>query len=217
MLLYASMLAGGAISPPTILSGSLEPTFTSVMNQGGSAATKVRVVISEAGVPVGCDVVFTNGPASNGEAFCAMILRSVRYTPARAGNGKAMAGVEYAWSQWKGGRWLGSTAPVWDPVDLGFQVDRLPEGIPDMATFQLRLVVSATGRIDECQVMYARATPSLTRLLCVRADGAPPLPAKASDGQMIASVQPYRVRVVSKGYIERLQGDGKKRIWPANR
>lgn len=217
MFPYAAMLAAGAIATPTILSGSLEPKFTSLINLGGSAATKVRVVISEAGVPIGCDVVFTNGPASNGEAFCAMILRSVRYTPAHAGDGKAMAGVVYAWSQWKGGHWLGSDAPVWDPVDLGFQVDRLPKGIPDMATLQLRLVVSGTGRIDECQVMYARATPRLTQLLCDRAGATPPVAVKAGDGQTIASVQPYRVRIVSKGYMERLQGDGQKRIWPANR
>jgi hypothetical protein len=69
------ILAAQHITLPVLRAGSLKPDFAAQMNEGGSAATKVKLVISPEGVPVRCDVAFSNGPQANGDCLYQVLLQ----------------------------------------------------------------------------------------------------------------------------------------------
>jgi hypothetical protein len=79
--MFFAMLAAQAIALPVLRTRSLEPRFSATMNAGGAASAKVRIVVSSEGVPLRCKSVFVNGPQSNADALCAMVLKDVRSVP----------------------------------------------------------------------------------------------------------------------------------------
>lgn len=198
------ILATQNITLPVLRAGSLKPDFAAQMNEGGSAATKVKLVISPEGVPVRCDVAFSNGPQANGEALCAMLRREARYSPALDENGKAIAGITFVWSQWKQGKWLGAAAPDWDPVEVGLQVNKIPPGFYEMQTFHLRLVVDPTGIVKRCEVEEARLSAQAQQLLCREVNRENIPPALDENGKAIDAVRPVRVRLTSEAYDKKL-------------
>src|SRR3954453_272347 len=101
---------------PVIDANAVKPDFKAAFNEGGSAATEVRLTISPSGITVRCEHGFLNGPRQNAEAFCAMLKR-VQFAPAKDDVGKAAYAVVYVWSRWSNRRWMGSDFPSWDPVN----------------------------------------------------------------------------------------------------
>ena len=197
-------LAAQSITLPVLRAGSLKPDFAAQMNEGGSAATKVKLVISPEGVPVRCDVAFSNGPQANGEALCATLRREARYSPALDENGKAIAGIAFVWSQWNQGKWLGAAAPDWDPVEVALEVNKIPSGFHEMQTFHLRLVVDSAGTVKRCEVEEARLSEQVKQLLCSEVNNENIPPALDENGKAIEAVRPVRVRLTSEAYNKKL-------------
>jgi hypothetical protein len=204
MFLPMAFAAQQAIALPVLRSGPLKPNFRAAMNAGGAASVKVKITISPEGLPVRCDIAFANGPRSNGERLCAMVLERARYSPALARGAGPMAGIAYVWSQWSKGRWLGSAAPSWDPVELALEVSRIPAGFREMDSFQLRVVVDAGGRLQGCEVEEAGLAPRAKALLCREVEAETLPPALDSTGAAMASVRPVRVRLVTAAFNRKL-------------
>jgi hypothetical protein len=193
-----------AIALPVLRTPSVEPNFKARMNEGGFASVKVKVVISPEGVPVRCEVVFVNGPRGNGDSLCAVILKEARYSPALTATAGPVAAIAYIWSQWDKGRWLGSAAPEWDPVDLALQVNKMPPGFRDMSTFQVRVAVDSTGRLQACEADEARLSRQARDLLCQEVARETIPPALDESGAAVPSVRPVRVRLVSSAFNRKL-------------
>lgn len=193
-----------AIALPVLHSGPLVPNFRAAMNEGGAASAKVKITVSPEGRPVRCDIFFLNGPRSNGERLCAMVLEQARYAPALAQGGKPIAGIAFFWSQWSQGRWLGSEPPGWDPVDLALEVNRIPAGFREMESFHLRIVTDPAGRLQACEVEETRLAAQAKALLCRELAGETIPPALDSKGVAMASVRPVRVRLASAAFMQKL-------------
>lgn len=195
---------------PAITSGSLQPTFKARMNEGGVASTKVMVVVSPGGAPVRCEAVFKNGPISNGEALCGLIRQHTHYSPAMDADGRPIFGVAYEWSQWRNAQWLGANVPEWDPVDLVFEVEKMPDGVGEMSTFRLALLVDGSGNVRHCRILDAPVSDQLVAILCRQAGSGLVTPTMDGNGKPVVAVGPYRVRLASKafmvGMINRVRG-----------
>lgn len=205
-MLLLALAAISSLTPPTLEPDSLKPSFDAKMNEGGAAATKIKIVVSPSGLPLRCDVVFKNGPSSNGDEFCAMAMRTIRYRPALDAEGTPVAGVIYAWSQWSHGSWLGSLPPQWDPVDLAFEVNKMPKGFTEMTTFHLHILVGEDGRVAQCDPADKGLTVSVVKLLCDQTSADVVEPARNDRGEAIPSVQLYRVRLSSSSFMNDVMG-----------
>jgi hypothetical protein len=211
MFLLMLAAAQQAIALPVLRSGPLEPNFRAAMNEGGAASVKVKVQVSPEGDPVRYDVAFANGPRANGERLCAMVLKNARYSPPSARSAKPMAGIVFIWGQWSKGRWLGSTPPPWDPVDLALEVDKIPTGFREMDLFHLRVAADETGRVQECEVEEARLAAQAKALLCLEVGRETVPPVLDSKGVAMASVRPLQVRLVSAAFNRKLMRDLRRR------
>lgn len=193
-----------AVTLPVLKTATQQPSFVAKVNQGGTAATKVVVLVSPAGIPLRCDVVFNNGPRSNGEATCSQIRQNARYSPALDVNGSPVMGVTYIWNHWRDGFWTGNEVPDWDPVDMTLELKSMPAGIPEFATYEARLLVDASGRVEHCTVKQRTETDAFfARFLCdqIRLNKLPA--AKDANGVPNRSVQPFRITIASSAFMDK--------------
>jgi hypothetical protein len=202
LFLMLSVVAADLLMLPILQTGALKPTFDAQMNQGGSAAVKVRLTVSPAGVPVHCTSPFANGPAANVAAFCSMLQTSTRYAPARDSLGRPTYGTLQLWSQWNRGKWRGSTPPDWNPVDLALETNRMPKGFPEGSMFQLILQVDAHGKVENCATRIPKLEGQARDLLCREASAVQIPIALDESGNAVPSVQEFVVRLGSKAHNE---------------
>lgn len=209
MLMLTAVAAGSALILPVLQSGSVQPSFEARMNEGGAAATKVKLTISSTGKPMRCDTMFSNGPESNGRALCDQLLKEAHFSPAVDSEGAPIASFVIVWSHWSKGRWGSADEPSWDPIDLGFEVNRLPAGMTGIVTFHLTLQANSAGTVEVCEI--AEAVPKqLKDLLCTQASAFPLKPVLNTDSQPVASVRPYRARVTTTTFMDGVMKDIKK-------
>lgn len=202
MIASIALIAMQALQAP-VVHGSMEPSFVAEMNQGGAAAIKLKITIASDGSPIACDTAFRNGPASNGAKLCYQLMRSARFSPATDARSMPTPGVVYVWSQWQRGKWLGSTAPDWDPVDLALEVERMPTGVPEMTTFRLNLLIDTTGKVADC----AAGSPVYAHFgepLCDASSALRGMVVRDGRGTPVASVQPVRIRLASKSFMDQM-------------
>lgn len=204
MFLLLSAVAADLLMFPVLQAGALKPTFEAQMNQGGSAAVKVRLTVSPDGVPIHCTSPFANGPAANVQAFCSMLQTSTHYAPARDALGRPAYGTIQLWSHWSRGKWRGSAPPQWNPVDLALETNRMPKGFPEGSMFQLILQVDAHGKVEDCAARIAKLKNQARDLLCREASAVQIPVALDESGNTVPSVQEFVVRLTSKSHMDRI-------------
>ena len=202
MFVLLSVITADLLMLPVLQTGTLKPAFEAQMNQGGSAAVKVRLTVSPTGVPIHCTSPFANGPAANVQAFCSMLQTNTRYAPARDSQGRPAYGTLQLWSRWSRGKWQGSDQPEWNPVDLALETNRMPKGFPEGSMFQLILQVDARGKVENCAARIPKLEAQARQLLCQEASAVQiPVPMDES-GNIVPSVQEFIVRLGSKAHNE---------------
>lgn len=204
MFLLLSAVAADLLMFPVLQSGTLKPAFKAQMNQGGSAAVKVRLVVSPTGVPIHCTSPFANGPTSNVEAFCSMLQTSTHYLPASDPLGRAAYGTIQLWSLWSQGRWESNAPPSWNPVDLTLETNRMPKGFPEGSMFQLVLQVDKNGRVENCAARIRKLQTQVRDLLCREASSIQIPVALDESGTAVPSIQEFVVRLASKPHMDKM-------------
>lgn len=204
MFLLLSAVAADLMMFPVLQTGTLKPSFDAQMNQGGSAALKVRLVVSPNGVPIHCTSPFANGPAANVQAFCSMLQTSTRYAPARDSLGRPAYGTIQLWSHWSRGKWRGSAPPSWNPVDMALQTNRMPKGFPEGSMFQLILQVDSSGKVQNCAARIRKLKAQARDLLCREASAVQLPVALDESGNAVPSIQEFVVRLTSKPHVEKV-------------
>jgi hypothetical protein len=201
VLFLLSAVAANAMSLPALPIGTLKPSFKAAMNEGGSAAVEVRVVVSPVGIVVDCRKAFVNGPVGNIDAFCSM-LRTRHFTAARDAVGQPIFGVVYLWSHWSHGFWTGSAVPDWDPPDLALETNEMPKGFAPGSLFRLIVQADAKGALQSCAVSAAALPAQAQEMLCSEAAAGPVMPATNESGKAVASIQEFVVRLTPKSTID---------------
>ncbi|MBW0006904.1 MAG: hypothetical protein JO335_04230 [Sphingomonas sp.] len=192
--------AASAMMLPALQPAMLKPSFKAKMNEGGSAALQVRVVVSPTGNVVDCRKAFLNGPPGNVDAFCSM-LRTRLSSPARDPTGQAAYGVVYLWSHWTHGFWTGSGVPSWDPPDLALETNHMPKGFADGSLFQLIVQADAKGTVQTC-IASAAVPAQAQEMMCNEAAAGSVMPATNESGNGVASIQEFVVRLTPKSTID---------------
>ena len=186
---------------PTLQVGTLEPSFKAAMNEGGSAAIEVRLVVSPAGIVTDCRKAFVNGPLANIDSFCSM-LRARQFSAARDAAGQPTYGVVYVWSHWNHGFWTGSGQPDWDPPDLALETNQMPKGFAPGSLFPLIVQADANGKIEKCAVAVSNLPTQAQEMLCEEAAAGQVVPATDESGHTVASTQEFVVRLTPKSTID---------------
>lgn len=203
MFTLLSAVTASLMALPVPQPGSLKPSFTAAMNEGGSAALEVRVVVSPAGVPIHCDAAFVNGPHTNVDAFCSMLQSSTRFAPAQNPLGEPTYGLIHIWSEWKKGKWIGSQVPEWNPPEVIITTNRMPNGFGEDSTLQFVLNTDSAGKVSACIGPAGLPQQALDVLCHAAAQAASPI--IDENGKPVSGVEELRARVMSQPAVDRLK------------
>lgn len=198
--------AQGSGKPPQPLFGGTwmtdddYPAEERRLGHAGTVGWELR--IDRSGIPTGCEVLQSSGFPTLDQATCEIVVRRLRFKPARDEGGKAIEGRfkgRFTWQLPQSAR-SGTLAkghavqPITNP-GLWLTLNDFTSFLRDypQTLFAFEMEVGVDGRVSECTITTSSGSTEVDRLACILLRRrAKFVPAHDADGKPVAS--PYKGR-----------------------
>jgi protein TonB len=162
----------------------------SALSNDKVGTTWFELSVDETGKPFSCRTILSSGTVELDRKSCAAMMVRGRFEPARDEQGRAIAGTIRRATSWS----MPPREPKKPemPADLVLPVSRLPSNAKPSVI--LRLVETADGVVENCEIEKSSGSPQLDRLGCAAVSKEKmPQPLIGPDGVPVRAVRVRRI------------------------